>query len=125
MISLNWDGRRFAAFGAFTTDRKGYDRLYGMTDDKWHRFINRYNLWERSHAYSDLDKMEGAVSCYTSTPFGGDVHRDVDGNGTEDECEAVKDLGFEGGSRCDEFTQKCTLPFPTGTGSLSRRSGTT
>ncbi|MDR0966297.1 MAG: hypothetical protein LBM75_07340 [Myxococcales bacterium] len=110
----NWDGRRFAAFGAFTIERKGYDRHYGMTDDKWYRFINRYNIWERSHAYSDLANMTGEIACFTSasTPMGGDVHRDEDGNGTEDECEAVKtELGYQSGARCDEFNQKCTLPY--------------
>ena len=55
----DWDGDRFQAFGAFTTDRKGYARDYGMTDTQWHRFINRYNLWERSHKYADPKAMTG------------------------------------------------------------------
>lgn len=108
----HWDGRKFAAYGAFYTERKGYDRHYGMTDDQWYRFVNRYNLWERSHAYSDLANMEGSIACYTEGSIGKDVHRDEDENGTEDECEAVMtELGYQGGSRCDEFNQKCTLPF--------------
>ncbi|MDP3155451.1 MAG: hypothetical protein Q8N23_22455 [Archangium sp.] len=104
----DWDGYRFQAFGAFTTDRKGYAREYGMTDTQWHRFINRYNLWDRSHFYTDPVAKTGAVACFTSgtTPVGADAHRDVNDNGTEDECETVG-----GGSRCDTFSQKCTLPF--------------
>ncbi|MDP1829643.1 MAG: hypothetical protein Q8L48_40635 [Archangium sp.] len=104
----DWDGYRFQAFGAFTTDRKGYAREYGMTDTQWHRFINRYNLWERSHFYENKDTMTGAVSCFTpgTTPLGADPHRDVNDDGTEDECAAVG-----GGSRCDTFSQKCTLPY--------------
>lgn len=109
----HWDGMKFAAYGVFYTDRKGYDRHYGMTDDQWYRFINRYNIWERSHAYADPAGMEGAIACYTKTPAGGDVHRDEEPkNGTEDECEDVMtELGYQGGSRCDEFNQKCTLPY--------------
>ncbi len=104
----DWDGYRFQAFGAFTTDRKGYVRQYGMTDTQWHRFINRYNLWRRSHSYTDLENMTGAVECFTpaTTPVGADPHRDVNGDGTEDECAAVGR-----GSRCDTFSQKCTLPY--------------
>lgn len=108
----HWDGRKFSAFGAFYTERKGYDRHYGMTDDQWHRFINRYNIWERSHAYSDPTNMQGAVACYTEASIDKDVHRDDNKDGTEDECQAVMtELGYQGGSRCDEFNQKCTLPY--------------
>lgn len=105
---MEWDGKRFQAFGAFTTERKGYDRRYGMSDDKWRRFISRYDIWERSHYYEDPENMEGAVSCFTpeTTPFGADPHRDLDQDGTEDECASVGP-----GSRCDEFSQKCTLPY--------------
>ncbi len=104
----HWDGEKFQAFGPFTTDRKGFARNYGMSDAKWYRFISRYNIWERSHFYTDLEKMTGAVECFTpeTTPFGADPHRDENGDGTEDECAAVGR-----GSRCDEFKQKCTLPY--------------
>lgn len=104
----DWDGYRFQAFGAFTTDRKGYARNYGMTDTQWYRFINRYNIWERSHFYADLGTMTGPVACFTpnTTPVGADPHRDINGDGTEDECAAVGN-----GSRCDTFNQKCTLPY--------------
>ena len=104
----DWDGERFQAMGAFTEERKGYARNYGMSDEKWHRFIARYNIWERSHAYKDAEKMTGETVCFTptTTPIGSDPHRDDDKDGTEDECAAIG-----GGSRCDEFTQKCTLPY--------------
>ena len=104
----DWDGYRFQAYGAFTEDRKGYARNYGMSDDKWHRFIARYNIWERSHAYKDAENMTGETKCFSpeTTPLGADVHRDDNKDGTEDECAAVG-----GGSKCDEFNQRCTLPF--------------
>ena len=104
----DWDGHRFSAYGAFTTERAGYARNYGMTDDTRRRFLTRYNIWERSHYYADPEAMLGPVECYTpqTTPFGTDPHRDADGNGTEDECEAVGS-----GSRCDTFRQRCTLPY--------------
>jgi len=120
----DWNGVRFQQFGAFTADRVGYAQNYGMVDQKWHRFIARYNIWERSHYYADPEKMTGAIECNTpaTTPFGADPHRDedafdinndkvADGNGTEDECEAVTTLVGAAGSRCDEFSQKCTLPY--------------
>ncbi len=104
----DWDGLRFQSFGAFTTERFGYARDYGMTDTQWHRFINRYNLWERSHVYAEPLAMTGPTACYTpqTTPVGVDPHRDVNGDGTEDECASVGR-----GSRCDTFKQRCTLPY--------------
>jgi hypothetical protein len=97
----DWDGTRMDVFGWFTADRFGYDRRYGVTDDKWHRFATRWNLYEQSHA-------DPLVACNTpeTTPVGASPHRDEDGNGTEDECEAVGR-----GSRCDEFRGECTLPL--------------
>ena len=102
----DWDGRRMDAFGYFTSDRFGYDRGYGIVDPKWHRFIDRWNIWGQSHA-------DPHVLCNTvdTTPVGADPHRDADGNGTEDECEAVTTQTGFGGSRCDEFKQLCTLPL--------------
>jgi hypothetical protein len=104
----HWDGFRFQAYGAFTVERHGYTRNYGMSDDKWHRFITRYQIWQRSHYYTDPENMTGYVECFTpeTTPFGADPHRDEDNNGTEDECESVGN-----GSKCDTFRQRCTLPY--------------
>jgi hypothetical protein len=104
----HWDGYRFQAYGVFDVKRSGYIRNYGMSDDLWHFFVARYPIWERSHYYDDPVAMTGAVECYTpeTTPYGADPNRDLDENGTEDECEAVGN-----GSRCDIFSQKCSLPF--------------
>ena len=108
-----WDGFRFQSAGAFYGERSGYARNYGMTDELWHRFIERYNIWDRSHYYTDAKNMTGEVPCFTdkTTPYGGDPHRDEDADGTEDECKAVKDATGVGGSQCDTFRQRCTLPY--------------
>ncbi|MBW2527315.1 MAG: hypothetical protein JRI23_24245 [Deltaproteobacteria bacterium] len=98
---MHYDGTQMEMFGYFDVYRFGYDRAYGLADDKWHRFIARWNLFGQSHA-------SPPVECATpaTTPAGADPHRDDDGNGTEDECEAVGR-----GSRCDEFKGLCTLPY--------------
>lgn len=110
---MHWDGYRFQAFGPFLVERQGYDRNYGMTDDRWYRFITRYNIWERHHYYADPDNMEGAIECFTptTTPPGADPNRDADGDGTADECAGVTAITGVGGSQCDIFSQKCTLPY--------------
>lgn len=110
---VNWDGKRFSAYGIFYGERSGYSRNYGMSDDKWYRFANRYNIWERSHYYADAENMTGAVECFVpgKTGPGEDPHRDADKNGTEDECEDVTVKTGVAGSRCDEFKQRCTLPY--------------
>ncbi|MBI2394859.1 MAG: hypothetical protein HYV09_35145 [Deltaproteobacteria bacterium] len=41
-----WEGN---IMGNLTMDRSGYDRNYGTTDDTWHKYIMRYNLWKKSH----------------------------------------------------------------------------
>ncbi len=99
--ALDYDGTRMDMFGFFSSDRYGYDRRYGVIDDKWHRFASRWNVWEKSH-------VAPIVKCATpdTTPVGQDPHRDLDKNGTEDECESVG-----AGSRCDEFRGECTLPL--------------
>jgi len=114
---IHWDGARMDMFGMFTTgtvspDRLGYDRNYGVVDDKWYRFVSRHNIWQRSHAQ---DQNGEPVACYTdkTTPVGALPSRDqLDGegnvtpDGTDDECQSVG-----GGSRCDQFSHKCTLPY--------------
>ena len=130
----DWDGYRFQSYGGFYTDRFGYARNYGMSDDKWHRFLTRYNIWQRSHYYSDPAAMTGEVACYTpdTLDVGEDPHLDSNADGTEDRCWTVTvktaradglcagldniDCYYEvnkayGGSRCDTFSQKCTLPY--------------
>jgi hypothetical protein len=111
---VDFDGYRFQAFGIFETERVGYARDYGMTDAQWHKFASRYNIWDRSHFYTDPVKMTGEIPCATTAttevPTGdpnADPNRDVDPkDGTADEC---KDAGS--GSRCDIFSKKCTLPY--------------
>ncbi len=97
---LDYDGTRMDMFGFFTNDRYGYDRHYGVVDEKWHRFASRWNIFDKSHA-------EPPVACANpdTTPPGASPHRDDDKDGTEDECASVGR-----GSRCDEFTQACTIP---------------
>jgi hypothetical protein len=105
---IDWDGERFQAYGGFYVERFGYNRLYGMSDKHWHRFLTHYQLYEREHYYDNPETLGGPVECYTAetTPYGADPHRDEDADGTEDECAKVG-----GGSRCDIFRQRCTLPF--------------
>jgi hypothetical protein len=107
---LEWDGYRFMAFGGFTEDRYGYARDYGMTDEQWHRFLVHFQIWEKSHYY---DANGAPIECYTpaTTPYGSDPHRDLDGNGTEDECEDVTAATGAAGSQCDTFKQRCSLPY--------------
>ena len=114
---VHWDGARMDMFGMFTTgtlnpDRLGYDRNYGVVDDKWYRFVSRHNIWQRSHA-SDADGEP--IACFTqqTTPVGALPTRDqldAAGNpgpdGTDDECQNAG-----AGSRCDQFSHKCTLPY--------------
>ncbi len=107
------DGYRFQTLGAFNVERQGYDRSYGQIDTNWHRFISRYNIWQRSHFYADPERMSGPIACATKQttedPTGdpnADPNRDLDGDGTADECQAAGP-----GSRCDIFSHKCTLPF--------------
>ncbi len=98
---MHYDGTKMDLFGYFTVDRFGYDRGYGVVDDKWHRFITRWNVFERSHATPEVP-----CARYDTPAPGIDPHRDENADGTEDECEAVGS-----GSRCDEFKGLCTLPF--------------
>ncbi|MDB4934831.1 MAG: hypothetical protein JWP87_1803 [Labilithrix sp.] len=99
--AADWDGRKMELFGFFTSDRYGYDRRYGVIDEKWHRYAARWNVYEKSH-----DPRQLACATPELTPPGADVHRDLNANGTEDECE---DVGR--GSRCDEARHLCTIPL--------------
>ncbi len=104
---VDWDGTRMDMFGMFTTgERRGYERNYGIVDDKWYRFASRHNIWQASHARSDDGNL---VPCNTeeTTPVGADPDRDTAPiTGTADECDAVGE-----GSRCDKFKHACTLPY--------------
>lgn len=109
----DYDGVRFEHYGGFYHERYGYSRNYGLTDEQWHRLLNRYDLWKRSHYYGNPEIMSDLMPCNTeaTTPAGLDPNRDFDGNGTADECEGVTmAVGFAG-SQCDPFKHRCTLPF--------------
>ncbi|MBN2362073.1 MAG: hypothetical protein JXR83_21660, partial [Deltaproteobacteria bacterium] len=116
---FDYDGVRFLAAGIFNFNyRMGYERNYGMVDERWYRFASRYNLWQRSHYYRDPTGMTDWVPCATVATTeeatgdpGADPNRDDDFNGTADECEAVTAAIGVGGSQCDRFKQRCTLPF--------------
>ncbi len=128
----HWDGERFRAFGAFTEDRYGYSRKVGMSDSLQYRMIARYNIWEQSHYYDSVEtKSDGTivrsdpVACFVpvgtagaiGTAAGVDPNRDLNADGTADECKDVssKPIDDDGttftGSQCDHFNQKCTLPY--------------
>jgi hypothetical protein len=163
----DWTGQRMDAFGWFTVDRYGYDRNYGVLDEKWHRFAAKYNIWQQSHVsngaqdpaerqyaqcatdfwrdgdgnvakYRGKKDSQGNVQIlldaktrmpipttdddpnggpYAWTPVGGDVHRDTNHDGTEDECEVTDENGDlqpytgQAGARCDEFSNRCSMPL--------------
>ena len=88
----NWDGQRFETYGAFFSERNGYAKDYGLVDADLKRYINRYNIWERSHVYADPDKMTGPVACKVDA-----------------DCLSASDI--QGMSHCDELHQKCSLPY--------------
>jgi hypothetical protein len=102
---IHWDGARMDAFGIFTVDRKGYDNHYGVVDEAWYRFAQRYNIWEESFAKDERGKL---VACAADRAYdsASDPTRDDDGNGTDDECEAAGS-----GSRCNPIARACTLPY--------------
>jgi hypothetical protein len=89
---VDWDGQRFETYGAFTMERNGYARDYGPADANWKRFISRYNIWERSHIYTNPEQMVGAVTC-----------------NYDSECTDQGDV--VGISKCDPYSRKCTLPY--------------
>lgn len=107
----HWDGARMDAFGIFTQDRKGYDNRYGVVDDKWYRFAQRYNIWTASFL---RDASGALVPCGATGPYDPqlDPNRDVVGNdgpgpdGTDDECQ-----GGPAGSRCNTIVGACTIPY--------------
>ena len=128
---INWDGARMSSFGIFTRERLGWDRNYGIVDDEWRRFGQRYNIWQRSHSDVSCGTEESAlaaieraaektgISADMIDPLSCDPQRDGDFNcngelepelgefadGTHDECERLW------GSKCDGLVGKCTLPL--------------
>ncbi len=99
----NWDGARMDAFGIFVQERKGYDNHYGVVDDKWYRFAQRYNIWRSSFARDEAGEV---IGCAAADGYADDPNRDLDNNGTDDECEAAG-----AGSLCNPIARACTLPY--------------
>jgi hypothetical protein len=81
--------------GIVTPGQQGWDPGYGYVDKLYHRFAHVHNLWKKSHQ---------DATCADNT--------DADGNGTADACEnAVTGYAGKGGSQCDVFVGKCTIPY--------------
>ncbi|MFO0571984.1 MAG: hypothetical protein U0263_40545 [Polyangiaceae bacterium] len=96
---MHWDGSRMNSFGVFTQDRMGWDNRYGIIDNEWRRFAQRYNIWQRSHADVECNTPDQKLAKL-------DPHADAEKDGTEDQCAAVG-----AGSRCDDLTGLCTIPY--------------
>lgn len=64
-----WDGNIQAPL---TLHRSGYDRIYGVTDNTWHRLMMRYNLWQKSHTATVCGennvKADGDATCAEADP---------------------------------------------------------
>src|SRR5262249_42753850 len=69
-------GQRMDAFGWFTVDRYGYERNYGVLDEKWHRFAAKYNIWQQSHISDGAEDPTKRQYAQCATDF----WRDADGN---------------------------------------------
>jgi len=110
--AIDWDGSRMNAFGIFNQQRLGWDRNYGIVDEKWVRPGQRYNIWEQSHLEQTCAVKEH-TGCHGARDgdFNCDGKIDAAGgefaNGTADECEVTEQWG----SRCDRLAQKCTIPY--------------
>jgi hypothetical protein len=77
----DWIGTKMNAFGYFTVDRYGYDRNYGIVDQQWHRFVTKYNIWQKSH----VDGTQCAI----------DAWRDASGNVQNYEVDATGRTMFD------------------------------
>lgn len=96
---MHWDGSRMNSFGIFTQDRMGWDNRYGIIDNEWRRFAQRYNIWMKSHTTLECNTPEQRLAKL-------DPHADADKDGTEDQCATA-----DPGSRCDDLTGLCTIPY--------------
>jgi hypothetical protein len=72
----DWDGNKMAAFGWFSKDRFGYERNYGILDQRWHRFATKFNLWQKSH----VDGTQCAIDAWRDAKGNVQNYR-VDANG--------------------------------------------
>lgn len=72
----DWDGNKGQAFGWITTNRMGFERNYGLVDDRWHHLAMKYNIWKKSH----IDGSQCAVD-YWRDETGAVAKYKVDGAG--------------------------------------------
>jgi hypothetical protein len=90
--ATEWDGDKQEAFGVFTEDRFGFDRSYGLNDQKWHRFQAKFNTWEKSH----IESSQCAV----------DYWRDANG--------AIGKFKFDGAAFAIDSATGLPIPDPNG-----------
>ncbi|MBX7098663.1 MAG: zinc-dependent metalloprotease [Myxococcaceae bacterium] len=62
---LVYDDKMMERFGFFSTERKSYNREYGLTEAGRSRFINRHNLWRRSLT---TDECRKDADCGAAAP---------------------------------------------------------
>jgi hypothetical protein len=75
--------------GTINLQRSGYDREYGIIDQTWHTYIQRYNVWKKSH---------DGRAC-------GENNVKADGDATCANGEAISN------SVCDMNVKQCTIPY--------------
>lgn len=97
------DGQQGNIMGNLTLDRSGYDRVYGPTDATWHRYIQRYNLWGKSHDARVCGDAPGAKQSDGNAQCAGVTAED-------DAATAAGKLG-KSNSMCDMNVKLCTLPY--------------
>lgn len=59
---MDYTGDRMERFGYFVTERAGYDPHYGTVEPARRHWINRHDLWDRSHRRTADDEL---VRCTT------------------------------------------------------------
>jgi hypothetical protein len=114
ILDQNW--HRFAA--KYNIWKKSHVDGTQCAIDQWRDASGNVQHYKVEGGQYALDPVTGLPipdpggQPYTLSAIGQDVHRDQDGNGTEDECE-FKAGGqlLNKGSRCDEFTNKCDIPL--------------
>ncbi|MFI5297556.1 MAG: LysM peptidoglycan-binding domain-containing protein, partial [Polyangiales bacterium] len=81
------NGQQLQIVGTLDLQRFSYDRQYGVVDQTWHQYIQRYNLWQKSH---------NTTAC-------GQDNNQANGDNT---CS-----GVDVNSVCDLNAKLCTLPY--------------
>lgn len=94
---MDYTGDRMERFGYFVSQRAGYDPHYGAVESARHRFVDRHNLWMKSHIGTTNAAGEYELMACTSN----------------DQCDGSR------GSVCDMELAKanrtpegaCTIPY--------------